>query len=79
MNNDNGRQARVPQRAADPWEALADATLDHDGPGARGAWRRIRARWLLPLDAVLLALDAERELSAATRAQLSEYAADGAR
>ena len=77
--NEGSNGIRVRQRPADPWEALADAHLTHDGPAARGAWRRIRARWLLPLDAVLLALQAERELSAATRAQLSEYARDGAR
>ena len=77
--DEGSKVVRVRQRPADPWEALAEATLTRDGPGARGAWRRIRARFLLPLDAALLALDAKRELDAATMAQLSEYAGDGAR
>ena len=41
--------------------------------------RRLRARLLLPLDAILLALQAERELSAATMTQLGEYASEATR
>jgi hypothetical protein len=81
MSNDSG--ARIPQRPADPWQALADAHLDHDREAALGAFAslrtRLRARWLFALDAVLLALQAERELSAATMAQLAEYAGEGTR
>jgi hypothetical protein len=80
MSNDN---ARIPQRPADPWETLADAHLTGDARAARRAFAqlrtRLRARWLLPVDAILLALQAERELSAATMAQLSEYASEGTR
>src|SRR6185437_10672363 len=81
---DSSEQAkRIPQRAADPWERLAEANLTQDARAARRAFAQIRtqlrARWLLPFDAILLALDAERELSAATAAQLAEYAQDGAR
>lgn len=81
----DSKVARIRQRPADPWETLADATLSRDQVAAK-AWRqlrvRFRARWLLPLDALLLALDAKGELeeaSAVQRAQLAEYAADGAR
>jgi hypothetical protein len=77
--NEGSNGVRVPTRQPDPWEVLADANLDGNGQAARSAWRRIRARWLLPLDAILLALQAERELSAATMSQLGEYAQDGAR
>lgn len=75
----NGNSGRIPQRQADPWQELADATFDRDRPAAVRAFGRLRARFLLPFDAALLALDAKRELDAATMAQLSEYAADGAR
>ena len=68
---DKGTGGRIPQRREDPWETLADATLERDGRRAGAAWRevriRLRARWLLPFDAVLLAADARRELEAASR------------
>ena len=74
---------RIPQRPADPWETLAEANLTGDARAARRAFAqvrtRLRARWLLPFDAIVLALQAERELSAATAAQLSEYAREAAR
>ncbi len=63
----------------DEWQALANAHLDHDRDGAGSAWLRLRARFLLPLDAALLAFDGKRELDAATMVQFAEYAQDGAR
>ena len=80
MFNDSNEQAR---RESQAWEALAEANLTRDAKAARRAFAQVRtqlrARWLLPFDAILLALSAERELSAATAAQLAEYAQDGAR
>lgn len=83
FNDSNDDTKRIPQRAADPWEALAEANLTGDARAARRAFAQVRtqlrARWLLPFDAIVLALGAERELSAATAAQLAEYAREAAR
>ena len=82
MSKDNGG-IHVAQRRADPWETLAEAHLTGDARAARRAFAqvrtRLRARWLLARDTALVTLAAEREMSAATMAQLGEYARDGAR
>jgi hypothetical protein len=84
-SNDEGR-IRVAQRRADPWETLAEAHLTGDARAARRAFAqlrtRLRARWLFAFDTAMVTLAARSEAMAATeaqRAELGEYAQDGAR
>jgi hypothetical protein len=85
MSN-GSNEIRVAQRRADPWETLAEAHVTGDARAARRAFgqvrTRLRARCLFAWDTALVTLAAGSEAMAATevqRAELGEYAQDGAR